>query len=320
MHKILFFVYCLISSSYFAQYASIELKEDEAKKLGEISKNATLFLAINNEKDPADAALVNAVKNYWKIGKYKFMSRIEFLTKQAANQLSKTDLYLYESTDAYGTSNPVTVLASVKTGIFCLSLGDRIEKTTRVGTMRLKSTTSIMLKFDVSSTLTDSKDKVNDGFIDLMVKYFNHETEFCQKLTSVKDVKKEEKDGMVYFEGGLLDVQNKDILLVKEQVNKMKISAKNAGKKATPISAVSQFNPPSKNVYTVFPDDVKMAGKKADSKVLIYSNDMLINASNGAVAAAPMNFNEAASKGDPFFWLAAIGILVIALGTSVLLK
>ncbi|MGZ3900458.1 MAG: hypothetical protein ACXVO9_07930 [Bacteroidia bacterium] len=323
MRKFIFIAPLFLSLFSYGQYASVELKEEDAKKIGEVSKGATLILAINNEKDPSDAALISAVKNYWKLGKYKFISRAEFFTLQGKNELSKSDLYLYETAEydynIHSIENPA-LLSNVKTGVFCLSLGDQVKKVTRVSGMKFENTSAVKLKFDLSGTLTNSKDRVNDGYLNVMVKYFNHEVEFCQKLASVKDVKKEEKDGIVFFDDGKNDIQNKDILLIKEQVNKSKLSDKKESKKSAPINAVAQFNPPTKNVYTVFPEDIRMAISKSDKKVLIYTNDMLINALDGSVAAAPMNVNETGSKGDPKFWAAALGIFASALLIAVILK
>jgi hypothetical protein len=325
MRQILLALYCFLTLSSFAQYSSIVLKEEDAKKLGSISKTATLILAINNEKDPADAALINAVKSYWKISKYKLISRAEFLNLQAKNELSKTDLYLYESTEnistggATGFSNPA-LLSNVKTGVFCLSIGEQNNKVNPSESFKQSSTKAIKLRFDLNSTLSNSKARVLDGYYSLMVKFFNHEVEFCQKVNSFKEIKKDEKDGIVYFESGLTEIPNKDILLIKEQVNKSHASDKKNTKKGTPVNVVSQFNPSTKNVYTVFPEDIKMALDKNDNKVLIYSNDMLISAANGAVVAAPMNLSDTNSKGDPLFWAAALGVFVAAVLGAVILQ
>jgi hypothetical protein len=302
---------CLLPLLSFAQYASVALSEENAKKLGEASRSAMLYVVINNEKDPHDAALVNAVKNYWKQGSHKFMSRTEFLNLKLKNELPK-GLFLYEwFRDSYvdsklDASQLALYLSKVKTGCYYLAAGDQKE----IKTYSKGHTWDVYLslKFDMGATLNSKK--ILDGYFDLMVKYFNNETGFCQKLVSVKDVKRENKDGIVYFGEGLSEVQTRNILLVKEQVNRQQAENKKEGKKTTPLSAVSQFNPPQKNVYTVFPDDIKMALSKNDKEVLLYSNGLLISAADGSVVAGPAHYGLAPAKKDWAFWLSVLAILL----------
>lgn len=319
---LLLFVLSLQTS---AQYCSVELSEENIKTLAESSKTATLFVVINNEKDPGDAALVNAVKNYWKIGPYKFMSKTEFVEQKMRGALSMNQFYLYEWYTGYNISSNnalemTSFLNQFNTGYFVLSLAVpyKPEKKSKIKSDR--TTDLLDLKFDLSSTIKSNKDKVLDGYFDLMVKYFSNEISFCQNnKIPLKDIKKENKDGIVYFGDGLQDVQSRDILLVKEQVNKVRSNDKKDNKRIAAVDAVAQFSPPGKNVYTVYPDDIKMALSKADKKVLLYTNDMLISASDGAVIAAPQNFGGEPVKKDYGFWLSALGILglAFALGTAV---
>lgn len=316
-----------ISSLTHAQYSSIALSETKAKKLGEISKKAVLHVVIGNEKDPSDAALLTAVKNYWKAGGYKVMGKAEFAKLKEQNELIADDLYLYEwlsdpnLINGFDETALAVLLSQIKTGYFYLSAGSQEESTVKInGDKRKRWDLAISLRFDLTSTIINTKDKILDGYFDLMVKYFDNEIKFCQSHNSIKDVKKEDKDGIVYFNDGLKDVQEKDILLIKEQVNKSKGAAKKEDKKATNMTAVSQFNPPTKNVYTVFPEDIKLALSKSDAKVLIFSNDMLISASNGAVIAAPSVYGFVPVKKDYAFWTGAIAILVSAFALATIMK
>lgn len=311
-----------------AQYSSVALTETKAKMLGEISKKAVLHVVIGNEKDPSDAALLNAVKNYWKTGSYKVMGKAEFAKLKEQNELVAGDLYLYEwlsdpsIINGYDETAVAVFLSQIKTGFFYLSSGSQEESSIKInGDKRKRWDLAISLRFDLTSTIINTKDKILDGYFDLMVKYFDNEVKFCQSLNSVKDVKKENKDGIVYFNDGLKEVQEKDILLIKEQVNKSEPIAKKKGaRKTTPMTAVSQFNPPTKNVYTVFPEDIKLALSKSDTKVLIFSNDMLISASNGAVIAAPSAYGFVPVKKDYAFWTGAIAILVSAFALATIMK
>lgn len=318
----------LISTFAFAQYSSVALSEAKAKKLGEISKKAVLHVVINNEKDPSDAALLSAVKNYWKAGSYKVMGKAEFVKLKEQNELIEEDLYLYEwfpnssFIDNMDQTEAALLLNYMKTGFFFLSAGSQEERTIKInGDRRKKWDLAISLRFDLTSTIINTKDKILEGYFDLMMKYFNNEVTFCQNFNSAKDVKKEDKDGIAYFNDGLKDVQEKDILLVKEQVNKSKIAGvKKEDKKTSPMTVVSQFNPPSKNVYTVFPEDIKMALSKNDAKVMIFSNDMLISASNGAVVAAPSIYGYTPVKKDYAFWTGAFAILLSAFALATIMK
>ncbi len=319
------FLFLFSFTTVFSQYASVELTEEHAKKIGDLSKTGTLYVVLNNEKEPFDAALLNAVKNNWKLGSFKLLSSTAFLNSKSKNELSETDLYLYESTSDYAISgnSSAAVLANVlnktHTGVFYISAGKEKDIEKKSSGLKYSVKESAKIKFDLSSTLINTKEKVLDGYFDLMVKYFNNEVAFCQKTIAFKDVKKENKDGIVYFETGLNDVQTKNILLVKEQVNKNLAANKAANKKTTPFNAVSQFNPPTKNVYTVFPEDIKLALTKADKDVLIFSNDMLLNAANGSVVAAPSNLSEMPVKKDHFV-LASLGILAAAFLIATIIK
>ncbi|MBL7920892.1 MAG: hypothetical protein JNJ40_11295 [Bacteroidia bacterium] len=324
MYKFLF-LFLFSSSIVFSQYSSVSLTEESAKKIADLSKKGTLYVVINNEKEPYDAALLNAVKSNWKVGSYNLLSGTAFLNSKSKSELSENDLYLYESNGDYsmnessGNAVLANVLNKTHTGVFYLLAGNEKDVQKKSGGLKYSTKESVKIKFDLSSTLTNTKEKVLDGYFDLMLKYFNNEVVFCQKAIAFRDVKKEDKDGIVYFESGLNDVQTKSILLVKEQVNKTLAADKAANKKTTPFNAVSQFNPPTKNVYTVFPEDIKLALTKADKEVLIFSNEMLLNASNGSVVAAPSVMADAPVKKDHFV-LASLGILAVAFVIATLLK
>jgi hypothetical protein len=60
-----------------SQMLKLQLSKSHIRKLAASIKTDTLFVVITNEKEPADAALVNAMKNYWTMGKYKFISSNE---------------------------------------------------------------------------------------------------------------------------------------------------------------------------------------------------------------------------------------------------
>jgi len=312
-------------SALSAQYASIELSADNIKRIGDASKTATVFVVINNEKDPADAALVSAVKKYWKIGPYKFMAKAEFVDKKMKNELAFGQLYLYEWFSGFDivADNAIAMtetLNQINTGYFQLSLAYPFEPLKKSKATSEKKTELVDLRFDLSSTMRSNKERVLDGYFDLMIKYYNNEVNYCQHAEENKDLKKENKDGIVYFGEGLQTVSGCDVLLVKEQVSKAPKNTKDANKKPSPADAVMQFNIPEKQVFTVFPDDIKLALAKNDQKVLLYTNDMLISANNGAVVAAPGYLGGIKpEKSDWGFWLAASVILAASflLGMSV---
>ncbi len=315
----------LILTSHFlvAQYASVKLSEKEIKQVSENSKGASLFVVIDNEKDPSDAALVNAVKNYWKLGTFKFISKVEYLDQVQKDILSPNSFYLHEFYEDYTAPATNAIIASaqlknVHSGVYALDLVLTKENNAKEKKPSEKKTEKISFGFDVSNSVLFTKGKVLDGYFDLMLKYFVHEIRFCQNLVSIKDVKKDEKDGIVYFDNGLSEVQARDILLIKEQVNRMSNADKKEKKRVVAADAVAQFNEP-KNVYTVFPDDIKMALTKSDNKVLILSNGMLLSANDGAVLAAPNSYKEGAEKKDGF-WLAALSVLVLAYAGTLIIK
>ena len=321
IHFILFLAFSAFALS--AQYSAVGLSEKNINRMASGSKNALLYVVIDNEKDPSDAALVNAVKKYWKHGSFKYISKTEFYEQGQKDALLLNTFYLAESYDEYNIqgTNSLEISSALKrfhSGVFSLSLIVAKEPNPKAKITDGKKTEAIRMKFDLRPSASNTKDKVIDGYFDLMIKYFNNEILFCQNFKTIKDVKKEDKDGIVYFNEGMSEVQNKDILLTKEQVTKMQPKDKKESKRVTAADAVAQFNNP-KNVFTVFPEDIKLALNKGDGKVLIYSNDMLLSAADGAVIAATNIYAETADKKDGFF-LMALGVFALSLGAGFLMK
>jgi hypothetical protein len=116
---------------------------------------------------------------------------------------------------------------------------------------------------------------------------------------------------MIYFGEGVKELETHDVLLVKEQVARQK-AQDDAGGNAGPVTVLFQFDISPKNIYTVYPEDIKMALQKSDPKVLLYTNSMLLSAKNGEVIAAPGSFGGERVKKDYAFWLSALGILAAA--------
>jgi hypothetical protein len=310
-----------------AQYSLVSIKQEQAIKLGIKSKTAVLNIVINNEKDPFDAALLSAIKAYWKIGEYKLISVAEFIKQRTDGTLSTESFYLYESKDDFlwNTDNNNLVLidnwSKIRTGKFNFSGAVPLNQKALKKNKNTKPIDEVIyLTFDMSSTYSTNKETVIDGFYDLMIKYFNYEISFCQKESEVKSTTQTEKEGYTYFKNGVTEIQTKNILLTKEQVNKSTPSKKSA-KKVMPLNAVSQFNPNQKNIYTVFPEDIKLALSKNDKDVLLYCNDMLIKAETGEVIVAPSTSfgGEYYEKRDHFFPL-VLGIVASAFLIAYLLK
>src|SRR4051812_29952329 len=82
---------------HYAQMPQVYLKPKQSKALGALSKTAPLVVVIENEKNADDAALISAVKEYWKIGPVKYMSGLEFAEKFKSGTLDRTNLYLYNN-------------------------------------------------------------------------------------------------------------------------------------------------------------------------------------------------------------------------------
>lgn len=315
-------LFSIVSSG---QYASIAINETAIKRFAENSKGATLYAVIANEKDPADAALVNAVKAFWKAGDYKFISKTEYIDQGQKGTRKNDAFYLAEwyDIDMGGGANTLAISSAVKnihSGVYTLSFKTDAA-TDAYQTDELRNKIDVFkLEFDLSATLTNTKEKIIDSYFDLMIKYFDHEVAFCKAFVSEKDVKKESRAGIVYFGDALKEIHAKDILLVKEQIPKTEAADRKKGKKVKAAEAVSQFDIPGKNVYVVYPEDVKLALNKGDKQVLIYSNGMLLSATDGSVAAA--NDNAVISDGTKKdgFMVLAISILVLSFGLATVVK
>jgi hypothetical protein len=322
IYPLLFLI--LLSELACAQYSAVTLSEKNIRQIADNSKNAFLHVVIDNEKDLCDAALVSAVKSYWKLGTYKFISKTEYLDLKQKDGLLINTFYLhefYESSSVSSSTNALiasALLKNVHTGVYSLDFIANKEVKPKEKKPPLIKTESLTLNFDLSNSILFNKGKVLDGYYDLMLKYLNNEIQFCQKYVSIKDLKKEDKNGIIYFDNGIKDVLSLDILLIKEQVNKITTEDKKKKKKVVAADAVAQFNEP-KNVFTVYPEDIKLAITKADKKVLILSNGMLLSAENGAVVAAPNIYIEGKEKKDGFL-LAALSVLILAYAATFMIN
>lgn len=300
IRPLLFIAALYLNLSSYGQYASMSLKKSEIKKYAHCKENATLFVVITNEKNSGDAALVNAAKTYWNKGSIKFISRIEFINQISQKKLQVGHYYLYEwvyegKNKALNYIDVNTLLPAPNSGYFALSLIDPSLADTKTES---GPADRLSLFFSLGLVAGDQKGRVLESYYDLMVKYFNHEAGLLSKTISKTKVKK--KNGYYYFENAYKELADRDVLLVKEQVRR-KQSGKEKKEKKGADNVVDQFKLQKKNIYTVFPEDIGMALKKHDSKVVLYCNGMLLSAEDASVLAAPVP-----SKTSPFL-LALIG-------------
>ncbi len=292
-----------LNLSSYGQYAAMALKKSDIKKYARCKENATLFVVITNEKNSGDAALVNAAKTYWKKGSIKFISRIEFINQISQKKLQVGHYYLYEwvyegKNKALNYIDVNTLLPAPNSGYFALSLIDPSLADTKTES---GPADRLSLFFSLGLVAGDQKGRVLESYYDLMVKYFDHEAGLLAKTSSKTKVKK--KNGYYYFENAYKELADRDVLLVKEQVRRKQPGEEKKKKKDKDgtSNVVDQFKLQKKNIYTVFPEDIGMALKKNDSKVVLYCNGMLLSAEDASVLAA-----QVPSKTSPFL-LALIG-------------
>jgi hypothetical protein len=278
----------LLALPFAAQTTATYLNAKQAQALTDITKTAELCVVIENEKAPLDAALVEAVKAYWKITKVKFMSQLEFGDKMKSRTLDTKNLYLY-STFYYGfgyysgyylTNDPV-----------------------KLSTTKKMSARPPYVYFSVGSAIADSKGNVNKGYFALMIKNFVYEVNYCKNPENFDKKKKKYKtEGNLVFMKDKSEMEGKNLLLVKEQVSKKaktkesKDSKKSKQKEDTNVP-ISVKNTDSKiKTVVVFPEDIDYAVKKSDKSVMLYNGGQLYSAEDGSVYVGPKPYNARPSS------------------------
>lgn len=283
-----------ISVPCFAQLPQVYLNTKQSQTLGALSKTAPLFVVIDNEKRADDAALIAAVKSYWKIGSVKYMSTLEFLVKYKEQSFDPGNLYLYNNTSmdlnnlggkkVRISSGNVEDIPSIYNGFYLTNSPYKLINSPS------NKTAPPYLYFSADA-LTDSKQEPIKGFYDLMVKNFNHDVLYCQDETNfLKSSKKlKRKNGVQVFTKD--SITNKTILLVKEQTNIQDKKTNDAGEKKSQVATKKSENKhvtekyEAKNTMVVFPEDIQYAVKKSDKNILLYNGAALYSPVDGSVYA-----------------------------------
>ncbi|MCE3227921.1 MAG: hypothetical protein K0S32_2472 [Bacteroidetes bacterium] len=251
------------------QIQKLKYKERHLKRFTAEAKTDMLTVVIENEKNPEDAALVNAVKKYWKQGKYQFISQLEFTNRLRDKLIKKEDLYLYTLRGQYKNK-------SYRMSPYMLvnNAGKRKKE--------------FGFSFAIANGGYDLKGRVLDGYYDLMVKYFDHEIALTKDPESRKNLKKKKDKGITFFTDDPEKLKEKNILFVKEVINtgktnSVKEKTENYQKKEEEI--IKRYHLDPKKVYTVFPEDINMSVAKMDQNVLVFDGSDLINPADGSIVA-----------------------------------
>ncbi len=308
---LLFVLIVLTLTRVSAQLPSAYLKPSKSKQLGAISKTSTLFVVIENEKRPDDAALVEAVKKYWTIGPVKYLSLLEFTEKFRAGSLDKSNLYLYNNhNEALALPGMLTV--SSYQGFYLTN--DPVRLYSSGGESKAPG-----YLFFSSNYMYDQKGVPIKGFYSLMARNFDHDIRYCQDENNFKRSKKlKRKNGILFFLP-MDTITTKTTLLVKEQTNRQekdvkKKKSKKMQKKRREYITDSYTN--KKPPVIVFPEDIDFALQKKDADILLYNGGCLYSAENGAVYAT----SRGQSTGGGSWASAVTSVILISLAIVYILN
>jgi len=268
----------LFTTITFAQLPTFYLNKKVIKSFNTETKDATLYVVIENEKKPNDAALIDAVKSYWTLNKVKYMSLLEFKEKIKSNSFDNKNIYLFETYNNrssylyrpegyYLTNKPVELLTAVKQKFIPFYL------------------------FFSGSALYDNRGGTLKGYYDLMIKNFNYDIRFCQDPANVDSKKKISKYKGLSFLKTESELNNKTFLLVKEQAVKQEKKPVKKNKKKEKIEADENFHlvkdlpKSSLKSVVVFPEDIEYAVKISDKNILLYNGANVYSAEDGSVYA-----------------------------------
>lgn len=291
--------------STFAQLPQVYLKPKQSLALGELSKSATLFVVIENEKKTDDAALVNAVKSQWNAGRVKYISLLEFTEKYKSNTLDNANLYLFDNIDQVYTPEKRIIPLTVYNGFY-------LTNSPRELVNSAKPTKAPPYLFFSANTLKDKKGTPNNGFYALMVKNFNYDIKYCRNEQNFKTKKKlKRKNGIYFFKAD--SIRDKTVLLVKEQTVREEKNAKPNVKKINNKSkkhsekATDKYTD-SKQPVIVFPEDIEYAVKHNDNNIMLYNGGCLYSAADGSVYATMRG--KSSSSFRPIFSIASLAISI----------
>ncbi len=263
-----------------AQLPIAYLSKKQSQALGNLSRTAQLVVVIENEKNPDEAALITAIKSYWKIGSVKYMSGLEFSEKFKDNALDPSKLYLFNNYARNYITNAKKQSIAGYSGYY---LTNEPRKLINSPNNRLAPP---YLYFS-GSTLYDKKQQPISGFYSLMIKNFNHDVTYCQvKDNFLKRQRNKRKNGVRFFKEE--EMKDKALLLVKEQTKREEKTKKK--KRREQNSSVKKTTKFITDDYTkkkvpeiVFPEDIDHALKISDPNVLLYSGGSVYSAKDGSV-------------------------------------
>jgi len=304
MNKLFLLVLFALPWCCNSQITTLKFKEKQILKIASETSPDVLNVVIENEKHPDDAALVAAVKKYWKQGKYKFMPELEFKLMVKDSKFKKGDMYLFKSSDvAYANAGYYF------SGRFSLSSDLTKKKDVEY------------IGYTLPNDGYDSKGKVVEGYYNLMIKYFDHELSLIKDAATRKTIKaKNPEREITFFDESTEEVKGKDILYTKELVydDGKTIKSKSEGNEEVQERLVKKYKADKSRIYTVFPEDINMAVTKGDDKVLIYDGRNLIDPKSGSVKAT--SYKKPAGRGLYYIYSAVSLIVSIVLIVMVLNK
>lgn len=269
--------FTLLICKGYAQKSLVYLNNNQAKELTECLLKGKLVVVIDNEKSELDAALIDAVKLFWKKNEVIYLSSLEFNIKYKAKSFDKNNLYLFNNYNQiiqiYPYATNKTPVAS-KAGYYLTNDPNKLL-------WSLTSKDAPPYLFFSSKNFSDYGASNYHGFFYLMVKYFNHETDVMNDFTNLNTSKKFIKEKNILFLGNKSDLKTKVVLLYKEQMGKSnKTKSKNSNK-----AYLKEFS----STHVVFPEDIEYALKNAKQEIMIYNDGVMYSAFDGSAVLMEEN-------------------------------
>jgi hypothetical protein len=304
----------ILSIKLSAQLPSIYLKPKLIKQFVSETKTGNLYVVIDNEKNDDDAALIDAVKTYWKHGTITYLSSIEFNEKMKVRNFDVKNFYLFPNFKSltmspyprykgfYLTNKPYELLYTAKPKRYPFYL------------------------FFSSRNMSDSRRDVIKGYYALMVKNFHYDINYCRNEENFKTKPKYKKvkDFTFIRENSAFD--KKTFLLVKEQVSKKDKKEKKEMKGAKGEKESSMENTTIEingitlgadmKSLVVFPEDIDYAVKKNDKDILLFNFGTIYSADDGSVYATQIDEPKSTLK----YYTSAVASLVVVIAFFTIVK
>jgi hypothetical protein len=295
------FLFLILPFSW-AQSSKLTLKANQVNIFYQEITQATLIIPITNAKDPEEKALLDAVKNYWKICPYKTISRKDFDELQTKHEApSPKTFYLVKETYERLKQRKKDW---AYTKYYISKQNHWVEE---------QDEPFIEFKLPLKTVNRVPTELPVAYLFGLMIKHFNNEVLLMKNEEAYANISGRKKLFKVNFKHSLKSYANKTLLVSKNELENYMINLpedkkdveKQLARFIKSIRKKTKIKPA--NIKIVNEVDIKLAIAKADANTLIYTGYTIYNTQD-ATMLRRIDPNKGAR---PFHWVLASTIVVV---------